>query len=231
MGMIEYPPAYLYLAALSGLFWTLTYILIIKRGWQDKAHGMPMWALAMNISWEFIYSFITPSPYPQRIINMIWFGFDVIILYHFITSWKVDYKEIADKYFYPFVVLVFATAFLGVLFIQYDSIPIEGYPLGMGRAYSAFGMNLIMSILYVHFIIKRDSIAGQSLYIALCKMIGTIFASSVFIIWAGQLPGVPAASSFVFPLMYAAIFLFDLIYCVQVYVKTKQIGLDPWTRF
>jgi len=38
------------LAILSGIFWTITYLLIIRRSIQDKSVGMPMVALCMNIS-------------------------------------------------------------------------------------------------------------------------------------------------------------------------------------
>jgi hypothetical protein len=238
--MENYPQTYLIMAALSGLFWTITYVLIIKRGFQDGAHGMPMWALAMNISWEFIYSFVTPSPAPQIYINIVWFLFDVVILYHFLKSWKLDYPQIRERYFYPFFLLVMATAFLGVLFIQYDGThpgvmnleASKGYSLGMGRAYSAFGMNMLMSILYVGMILQRGNVSGQSIYIALAKMIGTIFADIPFIMYPKSTitPGTPHADEFLFPYMYAVILIFDLIYVILVYRKCKEQGINPWKR-
>ncbi|PKL36047.1 MAG: hypothetical protein CVV44_17650 [Spirochaetae bacterium HGW-Spirochaetae-1] len=238
--MENYPHPYLYMAATSGFFWTITYILIIKRGFQDKAHGMPMWALAMNISWEFIYSFVTPAPAPQLYINIVWFSFDVVILYHFIKSWKLDFPQFQARYFYPFFALVMVTSFLGVLFIQYDGLhpgvmnleASKGYALGMGRAYSAFGMNMIMSILYVGMIMSRNSVAGQSIYIALAKMIGTIFADLAFIVYPKSpiTPGTPHADELLFPYMYAAILIFDIIYVVLVYRKCKEEGINPWRR-
>jgi len=39
----------------SGLFWTLTYLIIIRRGFIDKSYGMPLAALSANISWEAIF--------------------------------------------------------------------------------------------------------------------------------------------------------------------------------
>ncbi len=55
----------------SGLFWTATYILIIRRSILDRTYGMPLAALCANISWEFIFSFILPSASIQRIVNII----------------------------------------------------------------------------------------------------------------------------------------------------------------
>ena len=48
------------LTLVSGLCWTLVYILIIVRSYQDKTYGMPYWALAFNFSWEFIF-FLSPQ--------------------------------------------------------------------------------------------------------------------------------------------------------------------------
>jgi hypothetical protein len=226
--MVTYPSMYYFLAGFSGLFWTMTYLLIIYRGFKDKSYGIPMIALTLNISWEFIYSFITPAPAPQRYINIIWFLFDVVILYQFFKYWKSDY-DMKSKFFYPFFALILVTNFLLVLFIQFDSLPIVGYPRGMGRAYSAFGMNLIMSIVFVFMLYQRKSIKGQSIYIALFKMIGTVFADLPFIIYAG-LPGTPKATSFVFPLLYGAILIWDLIYIGMVYKQCKIEGINPFAR-
>ncbi len=57
------------MAIASGVFWTLTYLLIIRRGFQDKTYGMPFFALCANISWEFIFSFVLPHTPPQRYRN------------------------------------------------------------------------------------------------------------------------------------------------------------------
>ncbi len=56
------------LTIISGLCWTLVYLLIIYRSIKDKTYGMPFWALAFNISWEFIFSVVfasTPRPSPE----------------------------------------------------------------------------------------------------------------------------------------------------------------------
>ncbi|MCP5453283.1 MAG: hypothetical protein H7A27_04830 [Spirochaetaceae bacterium] len=229
---------YMAFALLSGLFWTATYALIIYRGFKDKAHGMPMYALALNFSWEFIYSFVTPSPGIQWYINIAWCLFDVVIVYHFLRCWKVDYPDLKPRAFYPYAALVFVTAFLLVLFMQLDGMnpalyDQRGHALGMGRAYSAYGMNLIMAVLYVEMILKRKSIAGQSIYIALFKLIGTVFASLCFVIAPypnAAHPGTPAPGELLWPLLYAAIFAFDAIYVALVYNRCKAEGVNPWKR-
>ena len=229
---------YFVFAILSGLFWTATYLLIIHRGFKDGAHGMPMYALALNLSWEFIYSFVTPSAAPQLYINYVWFAFDLVILWHFLRSWKVDYGEISPKAFYPYAALVFATAFLLVLFIELDGLNaslfnLRNHSLGMGRAYSAFGMNLIMSVLYIEMILKRKSSAGQSLYIAVAKLLGTVFADLAFVVAPfpnAEHPGTPAPGELLWPLLYIAIFVFDAIYVALIYRQLKKEGRKPWEK-
>lgn len=60
-----------FLAILSGIFWTITYLLILQRSIQDRIIGMPMVALCMNIAWEFIFSFVYPSDKPQLYVNYV----------------------------------------------------------------------------------------------------------------------------------------------------------------
>ena len=73
-----------WLGIASGVFWLITYLLLIKRGYQDKACGMPMAALALNISWEFIFSFVHPHGGIQLIINIAWFALDSIIVFQYL---------------------------------------------------------------------------------------------------------------------------------------------------
>ncbi|MCG8451747.1 MAG: hypothetical protein MI717_01035 [Spirochaetales bacterium] len=231
--------AYLGFAAASGLFWTLTYIGIIRRGFKDQRYGMPLAALSLNISWELIYSVIIPHQGPQRWINLVWFFFDAVILFQVFRYWKNEGFGLQAKAFYSFFLLLIATSFLAVLFIQMDMMNPEffsqrNHPLGMGRAYSAFLMNLMMSVLFVVFCHQRGSLQGQSLYIALFKFLGTIFADIPFLIAPfpnAAHPGTPAPGELFWPFVYVAIFVFDLIYVIQIYVMSRKQKINPWKRF
>ena len=46
----------LVLVGISGICWTIVYIELIRNGFKDKACGMPLFALGLNIVWEFLYS-------------------------------------------------------------------------------------------------------------------------------------------------------------------------------
>ncbi|MDU0968931.1 MAG: hypothetical protein E7A62_07885 [Actinomycetaceae bacterium] len=230
--MLHLPTPYLICDIISGLCWTLAYILIIRRGHIDHAHGMPLWALALNFAWEFNYSFITPTPMPQRAINIIWCLFDCVILIHFFKYCKIDYPTLKSKYMYPLTVLAFVVCWTIVVMFQVEFAPFApaDYPLGMGRAYSAWGMDVSMAIIFVYFIIRRNNVLGQSLYIALAMFIGNVFAAIPFIVYQNAgVPGVPKLGFF-YPFAFTCAFLFNIIYICQVWTYTKNEGLNPLRR-
>jgi len=192
----------LFLQLSSGLFWSLTYILIIIKGFHDKTYGMPMLAICANISWEFIFSFIIPHPSPQLYINIIWFLLDLIILFQFLHFGRGDLKEqFYQRYFYSISLLTLAISFLSILLISYESND------NLGK-YTAFGQNLIMSILFITMLVRRGNIAGQSIFIALFKLFGTLFVSiAAYIIEYSPL----------ITFFSIATFFFDFIYTLLLY--------------
>ena len=196
----------------SGAFWTLTYILIIKRGVKEKTYGIPLAALCANISWEFIFSFVHPHPSPQIYINIFWFLLDFIILFQLFKFWQSEFTNLPKNLFYSAFLLTIVTSFCLVLFITNEFDDWDG-------AYAAFGANLTMSILFVTMLYRRNSLRGQSIYIAIFKMIGTAFASIAFYLFAPVSKG-----SILLPFLYVAIFVFDLIYVILVYKRDVWLG-------
>jgi hypothetical protein len=200
----------------SGLCWTLTYLFIIKRGFQDKTLGMPLVALCANISWEFIFSFIYPHGVPQYYVNVVWFLFDVVILFQALKFGKFDFnRNLSARLFYPVFGLTLVMSFCAVLFVSREFKDYDG-------KYAAFGQNLMMSVMFVSMLLRRGSVKGQSIYIALFKMIGTLLPSILFLLLF------PASALLIF--LYVAIFIFDLIYFVMLYRKCLEEGIHPWAR-
>src|SRR3954465_11869358 len=93
------------LTLISGVCWTIVYILIIIRSFKDKTYGMPFWALAFNISWEAIFSFVflfATMPL-QTVINRIWFLFDIAIVIAYCLYGQKEWPSgISKKLFYPY---------------------------------------------------------------------------------------------------------------------------------
>ena len=197
----------------SGVFWTAVYVLIIRLGFRDKTYGMPIAALCANISWEFIFSFLYPHAPPQNFINIIWFGFDLVIVFQMLRFGKFEFA--LPSLFYPAFILGLLVSFGAVLAITVEFNDWDG-------RYAAFGQNLMMSVLFVAMLLKRQEVRGQSIYIALFKMLGTLLPSILFFL---RFPNSPLLN-----FLYMSIFVFDLIYAVLLYAKHRELGINPWRR-
>src|SRR5258706_2915099 len=162
----------------SGICWTLVYLLIIKRGLQDKTYGMPLWALAANLSWEFIFSALILTHNPtQHTIDLIWCLFDVVIAYQLLRFGRASFRgTILERYFLPMALVVLLTSF-GAVYTMTLGIESVFQPVQINGRYAAFAQNLLMSILFVSMLINRNNVSGQSIYIALFKLIGTLIPS------------------------------------------------------
>ena len=198
------------LTLMSGICWTTVYILIIYRSFKDKIYGMPFWALAFNVSWEFIFSLLLVSnPLAlQAIINNVWFAFDIIVMIAYILYGKKDWPiTVSKKWFYPYLILVLAVSFL---FVYLLSVELD-HSRGM---YAAFIQNLMMSVLFIRMLLRRGNKSGQSAGIAIFKLIGTLAPTIIY----GQ------QSRFVLFLGIAC-FVFDLIYLIMLlnFEKTQPL--------
>jgi hypothetical protein len=202
----------------GGLFWSATYILIIRRGFKDKTFGMPMAALCANISWEAIFAFYSPHDAPQLYVNYIWFALDAVIVMQFLKYGKKEFPNIPKWQFFAIFVLGLSMAVPMILGINYQLEDNVG-------AYAAFGQNLMMSVLFVTMLINRQGINGQSFYIALFKMVGTGLSSLAFYLYRPI-----AQDSVLLQFLFVSIFVFDLIYTVGIYRKCKNIE-NPLKRF
>jgi hypothetical protein len=208
------------LLLVSGVFWTVTYALIIKRGFQEKTFGMPLVALCANISWEFVFGFLWQHPVPYRYTNMVWFAFDAVILFQTVRSWRNEFPDLSSRTFYPMFLVSLATAFCLVLLVSLEFGDWRG-------AYTAFGQNLMMSIMFITMLHRRNSPRGQSIYIAAFKMIGTLLASLAF---GAYPPGEMFVVSPLFPFLYISTLVFDAVYIVMVYRRCQEQGINPWKR-
>jgi hypothetical protein len=202
----------------SGVCWTAVYILIIRRGFKDGAYGMPVAALCANLSWEFIFSFVHPHDNIQRNVNFVWLAFDMVILWQTLRLGPNQNPNIGKAGFFAQFALTLATAFCLVLFLTYELKDDNGI-------YAAFAQNLMMSILFIDFLQRRGSARGQSLYIALFKMVGTLFASAAIWLYAPV-----SKTSVLLPFLYVAIAVFDGIYLALLYRTLRAQGEATWRR-
>jgi hypothetical protein len=196
----------------AGIFWSLTYILIIRRSFLDRSYGMPMVALCANISWEFIFSFVfAPDHVSQRVINITWFLLDTVILFQFLRYGRSEVDNPPKLTFYLTFAYALLTSFCVVLLM---TVTLHDY-----GTYSAFGGNLLMSVLFIVMLYRRRTLRGQSLGIALCKLLGTALASLAFLIAPF------AIHSPLLLFLCISTFVYDGMYVVMVFMAQRN---DSW---
>lgn len=168
---------------LSGICWSIVYIELIYVGFKDETYGMPFIALALNFSWEVLYCYLGFTYTPENIqnyITLIWLILDTaVVLTYLIYGKKYFPKHTSKKYFVPWTILIFFMSFV----LQYYFV-VEFKDLG--KLYSAFLQNLVMSILFIHMLIARTDTKGQNLTIAINKWIGTLSPTILYGIIVGN---------------------------------------------
>lgn len=207
------------LTLLSGIGWIIVYEECIRLGFKHKTYSMPLWALGLNFAWETIYSFSDiflnahgsledTMTLVQVIANVVWAFLDIVILY---TYFKYGKKEathpISKKFFVPWTVLVVVCCFIIQIafIIEFDFV--------MAAQYSAFLQNLMMSVLFIQMYLKRNSLEGQSLLLAIAKWIGTLAPTLLM-----------GVMTFNIVVLVCGIFcsIFDLIYIYLITTHNKR---------
>ncbi|MFI0777069.1 hypothetical protein [Streptomyces sp. NPDC021212] len=222
--------------------WLVAYVAIVYRGFADQTFGVPLAALCANLTWEFAYGFLL-DPLGDYFHTASIFGFlvDAVIAWQ---AWKYGAAQFPNsalgKYFRPMFGLFLAIA----LPVNYYAFIDLADPDG---EYTGFGINLMMSILYIKMLEDRGSPAGQSMYIALGKWLGTLcawIATALTVTTSPQRTWPTSWSDFLrkslghrsYPLtplinvMYGWTFLLDAAYCVLLHRSIRAAGMSPWRR-
>jgi hypothetical protein len=193
------------LTLVCGLGWTVTYIACIRLGFRDRTYCMPAVPLALNLSWECVYTArALQDPFGlQTAVDVVWMLLDAVILVTFlrfgrteqprpiagalrlITSLRdgreIEAQPLSRAAFATWVVVLLAVGFaLQILFVG-------EFGYRDGARYSAFLINVFMSLAFLAMAATRPRGRGQSRVIAAGKLIGTLGATMVF----GVLEGSP----------------------------------------
>jgi hypothetical protein len=206
-------------ALLSALGWTLTYVLVIRRNYLEKTYGIPLVALSVNLAWELIFSVVLrPATLDEDAwlwitINLLWLLLDIVILVQTI-KYGVRENWPSRAFFYSSLALALIFGTLGVLAVTFQFQDWEG-------RWTSFGSNLMMSILFVNMLYQRG-IRGQSIYIGVCKLIGTLAIGLGYLL-------VDPTSALQWYLTMSILF-FDALYIVLLFQKIRVAHMNPWTR-
>ncbi|WP_223070442.1 hypothetical protein [Paenibacillus caui] len=180
-------------------------MLIILKGFRDQSLGMPFAALCANWAWELLFFFVFPFEPLQQAINFIWLSLDCIMVGQFLIFSK---RQLFPSRNLKTVILLSSLA-LSILLILGITVEFHDY---IGR-YSAFGINLMMSILFIR-MARTQGVLGQSVAIACTKMIGTLCASLLFY---SLYP-----DSLLLLIMYVSILVLDVFYFILIWKKTRN---------
>jgi hypothetical protein len=198
----------LFLTLLSGVAWTIVYIVSIRVGFTQKTYAIPLAALALNIAWESIYAVngLITDRSVQTYINLAWGLADVVIVYTFFRYGREELPRFVGRWmFISWGVAVIVAAYA----VQWLFIMEFGWTAA--ARYTAFLQNVLMSGLFIAMFVARRGDRGQSIIIGCAKWIGTLAPTIVF--------GALAGSAFILGLGILCS-VFDLAY----------IGLLLWAK-
>jgi len=208
---------------IGGVLWIAVYVLIIARGFKDRACGMPLLALAVNFSWEVMWGFVLPDKPPMDTVNQVWAVIDVLIVVQYLRWGRRDFPPFAPaSWFVPTVALTFV---FGFLFVYLGTYELRDWEIGGG--YIAYLDNVMMSALFLHWAMTRDHVLGQSMWVAVCKGLGTLSLSfAQHEINEQILGGSPFLTN-----LFVLCAVLDLAYAVLLYRRMKACGIArPFAR-
>lgn len=212
-----------FLVAGSALLWTAVYVCVVILAHKDHAPAMPWFCLCMNFSWEFQFCFLVPYPEPLTRLGIIpWVFIDAIMFYLDMKYAKMWYANRFKGYDWTYWFMrlgVFALMFMVVLAVnpQWPQMPI-------GAGFTAFAMNAIMSILFCIHLFSRETVEGTSIWIGICKFLGTFFPALLGVHWHMGRPMLMISACAV------VCMVFDLIYIYLCYRRFVSYGLNPFNR-
>ncbi|KXX75113.1 hypothetical protein MMYC01_208902 [Madurella mycetomatis] len=102
MGSLDIPPAHtpqwvvpVHSACLSIAFllWSATYVLMTRRSLATKSYGMPLLALAVNVSWEIVNLFYVCEMPLEKVGLAMWLLFDVGLVYTTVQFGPNDWRS------------------------------------------------------------------------------------------------------------------------------------------
>ncbi|KAF4780663.1 hypothetical protein HER10_EVM0000698 [Colletotrichum scovillei] len=102
MGLTDTPPPHVpsWVVPASGallitgaIFWDMCYVLMSIRSHRTKSYGMPLFALALNLSWELIYAVrVAEHPF-ERLGFLVWLLLDVPLVYTTLKNAKHEWRH------------------------------------------------------------------------------------------------------------------------------------------
>lgn len=190
----------------SGILWSATYLLILRRGFLDRTSGVPLLALAAAITWELIFAVVRPTPTLPPFVVPVWLAIDSCLLYQHLRH---------DSPVRAVSLAALAAAFALQYAVVVDLGDVDG-------VWSGFAVNVVMSLAFLAMLERRRSARGQSMYIAIGKMVG----SAITIPHAYALHG----SLWSLRAFMGVTLVGDVAYAVLLARQCRGERIRPWAR-
>jgi len=231
---VSWPP-WVAILALFGLFtpWILVYCLVVYRGFKDKAYGIPVLCICLDITWELIFSFdlVAPQPLLLELGHLLWFVIDCVILTQLLRYGPaLQSNPWLRKNFYAVVFATLVLCGLGIYTFSFYFNDVYGNA-------SAWFLALVLAALFPALFFSRPDSRGLSYGVAWWMMIGNAGAAVFCYYWwpaqfaDGRLirpPSVPEPPSYAFMnLLYVAVPLLNAVYLVLYRQRLKRLETAP----
>lgn len=206
----EYTPFELLLFCFGCWLWVVCYVVIIRDIRRYKFVGMPAFAGAGNIGWEFVWTFVYATDM-GRIADgayKAWFLIDIYIFWNLIRYGDKQGWAPAIRRVYKPMIVVSAVAF-GILYYLFKASGHQDYNIGATTAYMD---NFVMSVVFLFMLSRLTDVRALAPSVGWMKMIGT-GTNTVFMIL--HFP----ADHFIHA-MGIGLFICDVIYVV--WLKRKR---------
>jgi len=199
-----------WLSLVGAVLWIIVYFVIVRAGFLAHSYGIPALAICLNITWEFIFSFVfPPESKVARAIYVAWFLLDCIVLYQLFSYGGAE--QTIPEIQRGFPLLVAGIIVLAFIF-HYTFHKFSTDPDGGAAAYI---INLVMSVLFAFLLFARRDQHALSHCAAWLKMLGTglMSLSDLIRMFVTKKP-IPFMI-----FLYLSTFLFDVIYLFLIYAS------------
>lgn len=187
------------------LLWIAAYVAFVRRGFRDRAPAVPTVAICLNLGWESMYPFLPNFNIWWPLLNLFWLGIDLVLVHQLLRFGPAMQRHPGlRRSFYLWVPAVYLLGLWGQLAF------IISFQDRLGLIV-AFGINLVMSALFLWTLAERTDLRGLSLTGAWLKMLGTLGTSiGAHVFLPLMNPQIPHWSFLTF--LCGAILLLDCVY-------------------
>jgi hypothetical protein len=227
------------LLILGNVLWVIAYLLIIRASFHDRIYGIPLLAICLNITWELFFflrcpmippcaageeakCLCPPLGFAGDLILGIWLLLDVVILYQLVWFGR-PHQFIPEirRFFWSVVAGTLLVAF----FWHYSYITFYDDRSGVE---DAWGINLVMSGLFILMLFMRPHLKGLSPGAAVAKMLGSAFnALGLLVMRPFPFPHHENPTMMYF--LFSSVFFLDLAYIWLLLDRRQHAITSPAT--